>query len=203
MRRAVLLLQASALAMLLTGCGSSEPPKPAADNSGAGESPDRVVYAFLQAVKNGDDAKAASLLSPLARERTAAKDLEVAPPGSDTASFQVGQFEIVGEGGAHVASVWTDLDEEGKPRSDEIVWMVRQEDEGWRIVGMATKLFPDEPPLFLNFEDPDDMIRKQNLAIQEIERRANGGAAPEQAQGQPAPLNAANATGVERDVRRN
>lgn len=158
------------------GCGSAEPPKPAAEAKGPVVPPEKVVFAFLEAVRTGDDATATKMLSPLARQRTSEKELEVAPPGSDTASFKVGEVEAVGDGGAHVASTWTDLDDEGKPHSDQIVWMVRQEDEGWRIVGMATRLFPDQPPLFLNFEDPDDMIRKQQLAQQEIERRAQGGA---------------------------
>jgi hypothetical protein len=80
-----------------------------------------------------------------------------------------------------VASTWTDVDDEGKPRTDSIVWMLREEDEGWRVVGMATKLFPDQPPLFLNFENPDDMIRKQQLVQEEMERRAQvaAGGAPE------------------------
>lgn len=203
MRWAALLTTAIFGGLAAAGCGSAEPPKPAADASqGDTPGPDRVVHAFLDAVRTGDDANATKLLSPLARQRTAEKELEVAPPGSDTASFQVGAVEIVGEGGAHVASTWTDLDDEGKPHSDDIVWMVRLEDEGWRVVGMATRLFPNEPPLFLNFEDPDDMIRKQRMAQQEFERRAQleaGGGVPPAADS--IPRNAANSNSPQQPVR--
>jgi hypothetical protein len=50
--------------------------------------------------------------------------------------------------------------------------MVRREADGWRIAGMATRVFEDQPPLYLNFEDPEDMLRKQQLVAQEIERRS-------------------------------
>jgi len=47
----------------------------------------------------------------------------------------------------------------------EIVWVLRREKEGWRLAGMATELVPGQEPQFLNFEDPDDMIRKRDEAI--------------------------------------
>lgn len=174
MRRASIIVAAICIGLTFNGCGSTKPPQPAAENQVDKPGPDGVVFTFLEAVRTGNADKATSLLSPLAREKTAEKGASIAPPSSETASFQVGAVEIVGEGGAHVASTWTDLDEEGKPHSDQVIWMVRKEPEGWRIVGMATRLFPDEPPLFLNFEDPDDMLRKQRLAQEEIERRARG-----------------------------
>ncbi|MBL9123435.1 MAG: hypothetical protein JNG90_07360 [Planctomycetaceae bacterium] len=176
MRRAVWGLTVVAGGLALVGCGSAEPPKPTADAAGASIPPEQVVQAFLEAVRTGNDDTATNMLSPVARQKTAEKDLAVAPPGSDTASFTVGEVEMIDGGGAHVASTWTDLDEQGKPRTDSIVWMLRLEAEGWRVVGMATRVFPDQPPLFLNFENPDDMIRKQQLVQQEMERRAGGGA---------------------------
>ncbi len=175
MRRASIFLSAICFALVLSGCGSAEPPKPAGDQRQAnGQSPDRVVFAFLEAVRTCNEQKAISLLSPLARQKTAEKGATFAPPGTETASFKVGQVEIVGDGGAHVASIWTDLNEDGELHSDQVIWMVRREDEGWRIVGMATKVFPDQPPLLLNFEDPDDMKRKQQLVEEEMVRRAQG-----------------------------
>jgi len=79
---------------------------------------------------------------------------------------------------AHVSSNWTDTGEDGQPATDEIIWMLRRDPAGWRIAGMATKIFKDELPLLLDFEDPQDMIRKQQLAEAEMQRRAAGGAAP-------------------------
>jgi hypothetical protein len=42
---------------------------------------------------------------------------------------------------------------------------------------MATKIFDDMPPLLLNFEDPEDMIAKQEMVAQELQKRAQQAAA--------------------------
>ena len=161
----------------LAGCGGSQTASPtnaktviAADSV----SPDLAVRTFLEAVRTGDDKKAASMLTPTARKKTAERDLTVAPPGSATAQFNVGDVEYVTpeKDGAHVASAWTDVDLEGKPNTNQIVWVLRKEDEGWRIAGMAIKLLEGELPLILNFEDPDDMMEKQKKASEEIARRS-------------------------------
>jgi hypothetical protein len=68
--------------------------------------------------------------------------------------------------------VWVDTDEAGRENNENIVWVVRLDPEGWRVVGMAMKVFDDLPPLLLNFEDPDDMIAKQEMVAQELQRRA-------------------------------
>ncbi|HUY32719.1 MAG TPA: hypothetical protein VMV69_08040 [Pirellulales bacterium] len=148
-------------------------------SDGEAEGPAEAVFAFLEAVRTGDDAKANAMLTQLAREKTAELDMVVAPPGSETASFEVGEVELVppeqtgaDEETAHVACTWTDIDDDGEPHADEIIWALRHEPEGWRIAGMATKIFEDQPPLLLNFEDPEDMQRKQDLAEKEMERRA-------------------------------
>jgi hypothetical protein len=125
-------------------------------------------------VKNAEDDKANSMLTKLALAETAKMNMVVAPPGSESATFEVGEVELLSEGaeqGAHVASKWTDLGDDGQPHTDDIVWMLRKEPEGWRIAGMATTVFEDEPPLLLNFEDPQDMQRKQQLAEEEMQRR--------------------------------
>lgn len=149
--------------------GTNSPSERAAARDPRG--PDAVVFDFLEAVRVGNDEFAAQALTLLARQKTAEMDLVVAPPGSETARFSVNEFELVPDGSAHVATVWTDVDELGQPRSDEIVWILRQEPEGWRIAGMATKLLDYQVPLILDFEDPEDMLRRQQLAEQEILRR--------------------------------
>ncbi len=157
----------------LTGCGSSDTPAPGAKPSTiSATTPDKAVFQFLEAVRLGNDATASQMLTNLARQKTAEMQLVVAPPGSDTAKFSVGEVEFLGETGAHVASTWTDIVDDGQAHTDTIVWILRKDPEGWRIAGMGTKLFDDSPPLLLNFEDPEDMIRKQRMAEEEMARRS-------------------------------
>lgn len=148
--------------------------EPTAQGAADKRGPAEAVAVFLDAVKNGQDAEANGMLTKLALEETAKLNMVVAPPGSDSASFEVGEVELLSEGdeqGAQVASKWTDLGDDGLPHTDEIIWMLRKEPEGWRIAGMATTVFPDEPPLLLDFENPQDMQRKQQLAEEEMQRR--------------------------------
>lgn len=133
--------------------------------------PAKAVFEFLEAVRIGHDSKAGQMLTPLARQKIGELGLDVAPPGSEKASFRIGEVEMIAEDAAHVDSTWSD-EENGKQQTDSILWVLRHEPEGWRIAGMATKIFEEELPLLLDFEDPEDMLRKQELAEQEIERRA-------------------------------
>lgn len=184
MQRWLFLLAVMAIAVVNVGCGAKSDGPGAADaqaadaKASAGQAavdvppPDVAVMEFLNAVKRGDDERSAQMLTPLARQKTAELDMVVAPPGSDTATFKVGQVELVADGEvAHVESTWTDLGDDGKPRDESIIWMLRREPEGWRIAGMATELFEGELPLLLNFEDPQDMLEKERLAQEEILRR--------------------------------
>lgn len=177
-------------ALFIAGCSGSTETAPAANSSGstatttaAGElpkvnpqSPAECVQMFLAAVKKGDDKTSGALLTTTARQKTSEMNLQVAPPGSDTATFEVGEVELKaneGEEGAYVASKWIDVGEDGKPHTDEIIWMVVKDPEGWRIVGMGVQVFADLDRVFLNFEDPQDMLHKQQLVEQEMMRRAS------------------------------
>jgi hypothetical protein len=173
------------LAMGVVGCGKSDKAAATAsittDGSSTGEGgtaaapkgsgPDAAVYEFLEAVRTGADEKASKMLTPLARQKVAEQHMVVAPPGSDTAKFQVGQVQMLSDEGARVTVKWTDLNENGQPRTDEVIWMVRKVTDGWRIAGVAAPVFEGEPPLILNFEDPEDMLRKQQMVRDEIRRR--------------------------------
>lgn len=202
-----------AVTFALAGCGQSTPPSPTAggaqtakgDQSISAQHAAQAVRDFLDAVRAGNDEKAASMLTPLARQKTSETSRAVAPPASDTAKYTVGEVEMIGPDAAHVASEWIDLDEQGQTATEVILWIVHKCDEGWRIAGMAAKPFPDQDPLVLNFEDPDDMDRKQRLAAQEYQRRitaqskvADSGSAStapeEKAQGDTAPATSASTT---------
>jgi hypothetical protein len=172
-RRNWFVIVAALTILPLAGCGNAEKPAPGVTSGGiSATTPEKAVHQFLEAVRLGNDATAGQMLTKLAREKTAEMQLVVAPPGSETAKFSVGEVEYLGETGAHVASTWTDIVEDGQAHTDTIVWILRKEPEGWRIAGMGTKLFDDAPPLLLNFEDPEDMIRKQRMAEEEMARRS-------------------------------
>jgi len=173
------ILWAAVLAVSVAGCGGSgensqetssgRGGQPNAGQASAqSDGPAAAVAEFLEAVRTGNDAATMNLLSETARKRMGRR---VTPAASDTARFEIGQVSMVGEDGARVATTWTDFDSQGQPKSEKATWMVRRESSGWRIVGVAYSIFPGEPPLLLNFEDPEDMERKQRWVRDEIQRR--------------------------------
>jgi hypothetical protein len=166
----------------ILGCGKSEGPaqqSAASPNNiqstakTSSDTPAAACYEFLEAVRTGNDEKAARMLSATSREKAAALNRSVTPSASDTARFTVDEkVKYIGEDGAQVKSTWTDTDGDGQTQSDDSVWVLRHEQDGWRIVGVAVMIFPGEPPLVLNFEDPEEMIKKNQWAREEIRRRA-------------------------------
>jgi hypothetical protein len=157
--------------LVLCGCGSATTP-PAVNLSGdSTNGPARIVAQFLEAVRTGDDKQAASLLTPLARSKTEEMEMVVAPPGSETAHYEVLDVQHVGEH-VHVASHWTELDTDGLKHVDRVVWVLKQVPEGWRISGMTASAFSGAEPILLNFEDPADMLAKQQQAEEELARRS-------------------------------
>jgi len=141
--------------------------------------PTEVATQFMQAIKDGDQEKASDLLTTAAQKEAERSGLEVAPPGSQTARFSVGEVRYLDEAKsvAYVASMWSEQFEKEQPETEEVVWIVRKEKSGWRVAGMSTQVFEDAPPLVLNFEDHADMERKQQLVAEEMMRRASPDAA--------------------------
>ena len=201
MKRASFLLVFSLLSLLTVGCGApagSASPQAAVNEDKASRNaapnapkahdhashqhattvsldlaPQDVVGKFLDALRSGDESMAAELLTTKARTETAKHDLAVQPPGTPQASYRVGQVEYVTESrdGAHVTSTWTEPTGEGQTESYQIVWVLRHQPHGWRIAGMATEVVPGQAPLFLNFEDPADMLQKWRNADAELANR--------------------------------
>jgi hypothetical protein len=148
------------------------PPEP----TFAATTPDAVVRDFLTALRDGDDATAEALLTKKALEETSKRHLRVQPPGTPSARFQIGNVSYVtsDKRGAHVSSVWSEQDAPGGELTYEIVWALRQQQDGWRIAGMATQVTNDGPPVFLNFEDPDDMLAKWREAERALAAQHQG-----------------------------
>jgi hypothetical protein len=164
-----------ALFGLAFGCGQSEAPKPAAQDVKAetdkaiseaaakmaaavpSDPIAKVVYEFLDAVRQGDTNAAGQRLTPLALKRTSEQDLVFAPPGSATASFKVGDVEMIETEKAVVDSVWTDLDADGKPHDEPTLWALKLTDGQWRISGMMAEMGPGQMPVPIDFENPESM----------------------------------------------
>lgn len=150
--------------------------------------PDEVVSAFLEARRAGDTATTAGLLTSTARSATAKHKIDVNGEALPDLQFQVAKPKFLKNNpkGAHVSSLWTELLPDGTKASYEVVWVLRKEAAGWRVAGFAAELTPGTEPQFLNFEDPEDMIRKQQESFAAAEQAApaeQGGATnpPEQA----------------------
>ena len=168
-------------AISLLGCGKTAgpandagaPPTAGENSAVAGmEAPEAATAKFLEALRSGNDSEATAMLSETARKELAKIGRSVMPPASDTARFEVGKVKPVAEDGAQVAFTWTDLDENGKPQSNPAWCVMRHESNGWRIVGLALTVFDAEPPLLLNFENPAEVLQKQEWLRQEVARRS-------------------------------
>lgn len=142
---------------------ASQVPLPVANTS----KPDEVVTAFLDALRDGNEQVAEALLTTIARRETKEHDLNVQPPGSPSARYEIGEVKHV-QGGVHVNSTWSESEESGEQLTYEIVWVLRQEPIGWRVAGMATAVNPTKPPIYLNFEDVPDLLEKWQQADAEL-----------------------------------
>jgi len=133
-----------------------------------------VVTSFLEAIRKGDNDAATKLLTKVARQKAEETGRCVAPAANDSAKIEAQEpvYPTAEHDIAHVPTKWVDLDETGKPRTDKATWVCRLEPEGWRVAGFAAYVFEGEDPLLLSFEDPDDMLKKQNWLKEEITRRA-------------------------------
>lgn len=141
-----------------------------ADLQTASADPASAVRAFLEAVRTGNDKRAEQMMSKVALENLRKQQMNVAPPGSDTARFEIGKVETLAADAARVSATWTDFDGP-QQKTDNMLWMLRKDPEGWRIMGTAIELFPGEAPLLLDFEQPEETRKKVQWAKEEMQRR--------------------------------
>lgn len=137
----------------------------------APDSPDLVVAAFYNALRDGDASAIADLLTDKAREETARSGLDIRPQGSTSLSYELGEIDYITEqrDGAHVKSLWTETDADtGQSYTSEVIWVLRKQSNGWKIAGMATPVVDGQLPLLFNFEDPEDMLRKKHYIETEM-----------------------------------
>ena len=157
---------------------AAEPGKPVAVPATA--KPEQVMAAFLDALKAGDQATTASLLTQKALDETSKRQLSVCPEATPHMQYEISQAKVLADNphGAHVAVRWTEKYQDGDVSYD-VTWVLRKQPEGWRIAGMAMELIPGQGQEFLNFEDPDDMLAKQEAAMAAMEPAIETAALPE------------------------
>lgn len=132
------------------------------------QDPKSAITVFLDAMRAGDDKTAEYLLTSKAREETARQDMVVQPPGTPNAVYQIGRVEYPKdkEGTAYVECTWTEKYDSGQQDQYEVVWVLHQEKSGWHIAGMATELDNSGSVVFLDFENPSEMMEKVRQAEQ-------------------------------------
>jgi hypothetical protein len=151
------------------GCGksSSTTSKPSSGSSSSqlakatdskNEAPEaaEIVAQFLESVKKGDRDRVAGLLTDLAIESLDKAGIEVAPPGSPQATFELGEtrYTDTDKDAAYVELAWTEPAEQGGvPVRSEALFALRKEPEGWRIAGMVLDNGPNQPPEIIDFEN--------------------------------------------------
>ena len=74
------------------------------------------------------------------------------------------------EGSAYVSCIWSEKEDNSE---FEVVWILREETEGWRIAGMATQLPDTDEPVVLNFEDLSELEDKMQEAEVAQQQPAN------------------------------
>jgi len=169
----MMLLALSVISVV--GCGGTKE----SQEEPADPGPEAAVTEFLNAVRDGDDEKTEQMLTVTARQTTQSLDMNVAPAGSDTAEFEIGEVEYLADDGARVACTLSDLDQNRQRHTQELIWMLRREPNGWRIAGVAAMSGEGEAPKALNFESLEEM-RMLHDASQQLPGQAQR---PENSQG--------------------
>jgi len=180
MRCVLIVLAVTVLACSITGCGGDPQGPPNVANSASGpvaagsastaSTPADVVVQFYEALRKGDDAAIASLLTDKAREETANSGLGIQSQASESLSYEIGNTDYVTDqmDGAHVRTMWREPSPEGPLTATEVIWVLRKQTGGWRISGMATPVVEGELPLLFNFEEPEDMLQKKEFVEQQL-----------------------------------
>jgi hypothetical protein len=102
----------------------------------------QLMFSFLKANRDGDENRAIALTSHAARAKAAKDDIPICGAASETASFTVDRVELIAAASttgwdAHVSCTWTDLDDDGEPLADKIVFVLRRDSWDWRVDGIV------------------------------------------------------------------
>jgi hypothetical protein len=150
-------------------------------------SPDEVVVAFLGGMRSADSNLTAALLTAVAQQETVKHNWPVQPPGAPEATYQLGHVSYLDPNRslAQVPCVWTEPDGEGGKLQFEVLWVLRQQQDGWRVAGFATEIVPGRPPVFFNFEDIASLKAAQEQAESDLAEMSGVSGEPAEVAGRP------------------
>lgn len=117
--------------------------------------PEEVVERFLGAFCKAERGAIEALMTDKAREQTRrSQEYQVEPIASPDAKFQIGKAEYkdAKKRVVHVNVLWTDVDDQGSETTNEVIFALRRQANGWRVAGMAVPLPDTEELHFVNFE---------------------------------------------------
>ena len=185
MSRIPLLCVALGAVVATIGCNTSSESSSTSAGGGVPSDPvARTVYDFLDAIRTGNTEVSSSLLTPLALKRIIENEMSFAPPASEMARFKVGKVEMFEADKAAVDSVWTDLDADGAETNEPMTWALKLADGQWRISGLIAFMGADQPPIVVDFENPDQLFGapQQKTATQQQPQQQDN-PSPRQARG--------------------
>ncbi len=136
--------------------------------------PDVVCRAFLDLLRSDKRLAAENLLTRSALAVTGRADLRLEPLGSDAAKYELGQPQYATNKQVLAQVVCKITDEiDGEKFESDLTWMVRKQNEGWRISGIMIQLEADQPQDLLSFENYDDVLKiKSSLSDEPVEYQA-------------------------------
>ena len=165
MRRMLPLVAAIAVA-ITCGCGQEGPSGPTTPSSESEHvsAIKSVVRSFWESVRNGDAETAITLLTPVAQQCIRKNEYGFVPPASDTMEFTLGDVEIVDGDQAVIDSIWTDVDGDGNTYHEQMSLALRQVDGRWCIFAMAADMGPNEQPMVMDLESPEEFFGPQKAS---------------------------------------
>ncbi|MEM8865045.1 MAG: hypothetical protein AAGF31_05810 [Planctomycetota bacterium] len=182
------------LSMAVVGCSGGDPAANSAQatastaneaGAAANSSQDPIAAAaeeFLAAVVQGDTPRATRMLTPDAIAQFAASQQGFASPEIGAPKFRVEQVRKVADDKAAVQCILTDDGGDA-----EMCCLLRRVGSDWRVSGVAYEVSPGQPPIILNFENPEPSAPTRPAG----QRRANPQYVDQNGLGSPAVRTAA------------
>jgi len=144
----------------------TSPADPKSDLPPQNAPPDVVCQTFLALLQSNKRMAAENLLTRTALAVTGRADLQLEPLGSHLAKYELAEplyatnkLEL-----AQVACKVIDVID-GERTESELTWLVRRQNEGWRISGIMLQLEADKPQDLLSFENYNDVLKIKSSLV--------------------------------------